>query len=183
MRQSGCVFFSFSPESGSPRMLSLMNKRFDQTHALKMTRHMSRIGIRTQACFIAGVPGETKNDRKQTLNFLRKLTMSGVDEIAVSIFTPIPGAVLGNSISGFSHYSELTHSPKWRSDYQEILLFRYRMYLKFLLILFILKPRKFIRVVYGVLTGYTQTKMEMSFRKIIIVNLSYLKNKRRFRIN
>jgi radical SAM superfamily enzyme YgiQ (UPF0313 family) len=177
MRNAGCVFFSFSPESGSDRLLQIMNKRFDQEHALMMTKAMSSLGIRTQACFIAGVPGETKQDRRKTYQYVRKLVISGVDEIAVSIFTPIPGAVLGSSLSGFSHYSELSHSPAWRSDYSQIQRYRYGLYLNFFLAQAIARPFKFTKAMLRALSGNTQTKMEMSLRKFVIVRVQYLKAK------
>lgn len=135
---------------------------------------MSLLEMRTQACFIAGVPGEKKDDRKQTYKYVRRLVLAGIDEIAVSIFTPIPGAVLGQSLSGFSHYSELSHSPAWRSDYTDIQRYRYGLYLTFFIFQALLKPNKFIKAMVRVFTGNTQTKMEMSLRKFVIVRYLYI---------
>jgi len=177
MRDSGCAFFSFSPETGSERLIKIMNKRFDKEHALDLTRHMSRLKLRTQACFIAGVPGETEADRQDSIHYVRQLAKAGIDEIAVSIFTPIPGAALGNSISGFKHYSELSHSPAWRNDYKEITKFRTKMYLNYFLFQFIYHPSKSLRELYGVSSGKVQTKMEMSLRKFFIVRAKYIRTR------
>jgi radical SAM superfamily enzyme YgiQ (UPF0313 family) len=179
LRKSGCVFFSFSPETGSEHMLEIMNKKFDKDHALRLTRHMNKIGIRTQACFIAGVPGERLKDRLQTLAYMSKLVFAGVDEIAVTIFTPIPGAALSESLSGYSHYSELSHSPKWREDYFQVSAFRYSMYLLF----FFLKlkyPRKVAREIRGILSKNFETKMEMSIYKFFRIRWLYLNNSKRY---
>jgi radical SAM superfamily enzyme YgiQ (UPF0313 family) len=165
LAQSGCRFLSFSPESGSKRMLKIMNKTFDHEHALRLTRKMSTIGIRTQACFIAGVPGEEENDRKITIEYVKRLVKAGIDEIAVTIFTPIPGALLSKAMSGYTHYSQLTHSPTWRSDYKIVQYFRFRMYFTF----FIYKlffPKKILRELIGIVSRQFQTKMEMSIYKI-----------------
>lgn len=178
MKKSGCVFFSFSPETGSDRMLEIMNKKFDKRHALRLTRHMNKIGMRTQACFIAGVPGEKWKDRFQTLAYMSRLVLAGVDEIAVTIFTPIPGAKLGLSLSGYSHYSELSHSPKWREDYRDVSAFRYAMYLLF----FILKlrfPTKVLRELKGILTMNFETKMEMSIYKFFRIRFLYMSRSRK----
>ena len=174
LSESGCSFLSFSPESGSKRMLKIMNKKFDHEHALKMTAKMNELGIRTQACFIAGVPGETEDDRKISIDYVKMLVRAGIDEIAVTIFTPIPGAELSNSMTGYDHYSQLTHSPTWREDYREVWWFRLRMYLTFF-VFKLLYPRKIAREVFGMLTRRFQTKMEMSlFKQVKLYALSYI---------
>ena len=172
LAESGCTFFSFSPESGSTRMLKLMNKSFDHEHALRMTKRMNALGMRTQACFIAGVPGEEEADRKISIAYVKSLVKAGVDEIAVTIFTPIPGAALSNAMSGYSHYSQLTHSPSWRSDYGVVQWYRRRMYLTF----FWHKlryPRKVLREIRGILSRQFQTKMEMSIYKVVKLRALY----------
>lgn len=173
MFESGCTFFSFSPESGSMRMLEIMNKKFDKLHALNLTEHMNVIGMRTQACFIAGVPGETSNDRKESISYVRDLVKAGVDEIAVTIFTPIPGAALGKSLEGFKHYSELSHSPTWRSDYATINRFRYHMYLTFFICKLFWQPKKVLMEISRLVTGKFETKMEMSIFKAFKVRKMY----------
>lgn len=173
MKKAGCTFLSFSPESGSSRMLKIMKKPFNHEHALQMLRKMNQVGIRTQACFVAGVPGEMEADRKQSIEYVKKLVKSGIDEIAVTIFTPLPGAELSKAIEGFTHYSQLTHSPTWRKDYKEVLYYRNRMYLTFFLYKFLYRPDKVLREIRGFLTGKFETKMEMSFFKIIKLRLIY----------
>jgi radical SAM superfamily enzyme YgiQ (UPF0313 family) len=164
MQKSGCTFFSFSPETGSQRLLKIMNKRFDKNHANRLLKHMNRIGIRTQACFIAGVPGENWLDRLKTLAYVSKIVYLGVDEIAMTIFTPIPGAALSESITGFVHYSELSHSPRWRHDYLTVNFFRYLTYFLFFT-LKMTKPRKVIREIRSIKIYKFETKMEMSLYK------------------
>ena len=83
MAKSGCVFVSFSPESGSPRMLKIMNKPFNHDFALSRVSEMHRLGIRTQAVFIGGVPGETQKDQDLSVQYARKLIKAGVDEISL----------------------------------------------------------------------------------------------------
>jgi anaerobic magnesium-protoporphyrin IX monomethyl ester cyclase len=172
LAQSGLTFFSFSPESGSPRMLKIMNKSFDHQLALNYLKELNRLNVRTQACFIAGVPGETKEDQKLSIEYVKQLVKAGVDEIAVTIFTPIPGAALSESMKGFKHYSELTHSPTWRSDYSQVSKFRYKMYLTFFAYK-LLFPLKIVREVLAVFTRKFETKMEMSLFKQAKLYLLY----------
>ena len=142
-----------------------MNKPFDHEYGIKVTKELSKLKIRTQACFIAGCPGETKKDRDLTIKYVIQLVKSGVDEIAVFIYSTIPGSNFADQISGFKHFSELTRSPSWRSDYGEIKRFRTRMYLTFIVYKTIFHPRKVIRSVGSVVRRKYETKMEMSIVK------------------
>lgn len=166
MAKAGCNFIAFSPESGSDRMLKIMNKPFNYEHALKMVKKMNELGIHSQACFIGGVPGELEEDRKKTIKYATKLINAGVDEISLYIFTPVPGSALSKSIEGFTHYSQCTPSPTWRKDYNIILNFRYRMYLNYFLRK-IYQPKKVLIIIKGIITGRYKNKMEMSLVKQI----------------
>ncbi|MFH2001217.1 MAG: radical SAM protein, partial [Planctomycetota bacterium] len=165
MAKAGCKFISFSPESGSKRILKSVNKPFNFDHGIRMTVKMNQLGIRSQACFIAGLPGEGGADRLASLRYLKKLVASGVDEINVPVFTPVPGSDLSQAIKGYTHYSQCTFSPSWREDYRKVSAFRYRMYLTFFLYK-LMWPQKVIRELFGFITGRFETKMEMSFFKL-----------------
>lgn len=175
MAKSGCKFVSFSPESGSRRLLKIMNKTFDHDHGLRMTKKMNLLGIRTQAVFLGGVPGEESMDRDMSADYAKKLIKAGVDEISLVIFTPLPGAKLSKAINDFTHYSQCTPSPSWRKDYHELSVYRHRMYL----ILFLTKlryyPQKLLREAFSLLTGRFETKMEMSlFKQFKLYILRYI---------
>ncbi len=172
MAKAGCRFISFSPETGSTKLLKIMNKPFDHAHGLRMARKMHQLGIRIQSCFIAGVPGEDEEDRRLSIEYVKQLIRAGVDEIAVTIFTPLPGAALSEAIKGYTHYSQLTHSPTWRADYKEIQWYRYRMYGTFFLFK-LLHPLKVIREISGLVSGRFETKMEMSLFKVMKLRLLY----------
>lgn len=173
MARAGCRFVAFSPETGSRRLLKKVNKPFDFEHGLRMVRKMNELGIRTQACFLAGLPGEEEADRRMTLQYVKKLIAAGVDEISCYIFTPVPGSELSRALEGYDHYSQCTPSPNWRSDYKEVLAFRHRMYRTYFLYK-LTCPRKVLREIWGLLTGRFQTKMEMSlFKQVKLFGLRY----------
>lgn len=162
MADAGCSYVSFSPETGSPRLLKSMNKPFDLKHAIQMVKSMSDVGIYSQACFILGYPGELDEDRKQTLQMVKDLTREGVDEIAVFIITPVPGSSIFSEFhEDVENLSELNFSPTWRSDYQELNNFRLRLYITFLLWKLWHHPPKVIRQPFNFLRRRFQTKMEM----------------------
>jgi hypothetical protein len=173
MAEAGCRFISFSPESGSARLLKIMNKPFDHEHAVRLTRRMHRLGIRSQAVFLGGVPGETPEDRDLSVAYARRLILAGVDEISLVIFAPLPGAVLSHAVSGYRHYSECTPSPAWREDYHILLAYRRRMYINLLIFKF-RYPGKVLREIAGFVTRRFETKMEMSlFKQLKLYGLRY----------
>jgi anaerobic magnesium-protoporphyrin IX monomethyl ester cyclase len=164
MKRAGVSFVAFSPESGSTRMLKIMNKPFNHEHGVRMVKKMNDLGIHTQACFIGGVPGETSADRDESVEYVKRLMDAGLDELAVYIFAPIPGAELSKSLTGFSNFSQCTFSPTWRNDYKEVNRYRLRMYATYFARL-LRKPNKLVARTVGFLTGAHKTKMEMSVKK------------------
>ncbi len=82
MARAGCRYISISPETGSPRLLKEMRKPFNLDHAVRLVRRMNKAGIRSQACFVLGYPGETIEDLQMTKSLVHDLTRVGVDEIA-----------------------------------------------------------------------------------------------------
>lgn len=173
MAEAGCKFISFSPESGSKDLLKIMNKPFDHEHALKMVKKMHLLGIRTQAVFIGGVPGEKLVDQELSIAYAKKLIKAGVDEISLVIFTPLPGAKLSKEINDFTHYSQCTPSPAWRKDYAQLTSYRRKMYLNLLIYKALYHPGKLLREFYGLVTLNFETKMEMSVFKQFKLYLLY----------
>jgi hypothetical protein len=175
MARAGCRFISFSPESGSPRMLKIMNKPFDHEHALHLVEKMHQLGIRTQAVFLGGVPGEEERDRRMSVDYATRLIKAGVDEVSLVIFTPLPGAKLAGAINHFRHYSQCTPSPSWRPDYRDLTRYRRRMYVNLFLKKLRHHPRKVMREVVALFTHDFETKMEMSlYKQFKLYALRYL---------
>ena len=174
MQQAGLTFFSFSPESGSIELMKKLNKPFDYDHALKMTSCLNKLNVKTQACFIAGTPPESDLDRKKSIEYVKKLVKNGLDEIAVFIYSPIPGSYFADQIGGFKHYSQLTRSPKWRKDYNKINLFRIKMYLTFFFYKIIYSPKKIFNELCRLISRNFSTKMEMAFFKFFKLRLMYV---------
>lgn len=87
MYDSGCRWIFYGVESGSPEVLSRMNKGIDLQQAQAAISLCSDIGITTIASFIIGYIGETQEELKETVSFANKLNAN----ISVfSILTPFP---------------------------------------------------------------------------------------------
>ena len=67
------------------------NKSFKRREIEKAVKIAKRLGIKIQAYFMLGAPGETVKEMKKTLEFANKLD---VDEATFSITTPLPGTHL-----------------------------------------------------------------------------------------
>lgn len=162
LSRSGLRYLSMSPESGSERLLREIGKPFDQQHALAMVRAARQYGVRTQACFVLGYPGETAGDRRLSAQLLRRLTFAGVDEVALFIATPIPGSEIAADFAGqYGSVAELTFSPMWRHDFKSLQRTRLWLYLNFLLIKSFFRPFAVARQVINFRRRRFETKMEM----------------------
>lgn len=171
MARAGCRYISISPESGSPRMLALMNKPFAHDLALQQIKHMHDSGITTQACFVLGFPGETIDDRRQTVGYVHKLARNGLDEIAPFIMTPMPGSSQWGKITGFHHLSQLTFSPSWRPDFWRLHLFRLTLFARFTFWRLVYNPASLLKSFMGLVTGSFYTKTEMTIHRLLRVRL------------
>jgi radical SAM superfamily enzyme YgiQ (UPF0313 family) len=143
-----------------------MRKPFNFEHALDMVRVMDHSGIRSQACFIAGLPGEDEAAQNLTRRYIKKLVKNGLDEIGVFGFAPIPGSELSRHVKGGAHYSECTFNPSWREDYKQVAAFRLSLYLTFFLCK-LAHPLKVSREIRRFLNRRFETKMEMSLYKLL----------------
>ncbi len=185
MAKAGCSYISISPETGSPEILKHMNKPFNLEHAIGIIKEANRVGIRTQACFVLGFPGENYEDLEMTWNLVKKLTKVGIDEIALFIITPIPGTDIYDQFDNrYNTLSELNFSPSWRTDYNKLNNFRLRLYMSFLLWKIRYYPGKIVNQIYNFFRRSFETKMEMipyralTFIFIDIITMAVSKNKK-----
>ena len=170
LAEAGCRYFSLSPESGSTRVLALMNKTADIEQVPILIKKAYDLRIATCCFFVAGTPGEIPSDRRETRAFIRKLARTGVDEIVMPIMTPFPGtpSMENPELQGFSEIDELCFSPVWRTDYRKLDRFRVGTYLHFYLIRILFHPIGFIGMLGRILIGKCRTKGEMTARRIFM---------------
>ncbi len=174
MANAGCTYVSISPESGSPAVLKLMDKPFNHELAVELVKHMHKLGITTQACFVVGFPGETDADRILTRKYTHTLLKNGIDEVSLFIMTPIPGSNQFANVTGYETYSQLTFTPTWRKDFKKLSRFRTRVYLEFYLLKLLLHPIKLFLQPFHVLTKTFKTKTEMTaFRTLRLMRAIY----------
>lgn len=93
MKDAGCTEIFFGTESGSEKMLKLMNKKMSvwaNARAFDMCRE---VGIKSCAYIMFGFPGEDKETVEDTIRFL---SIAKPDKSSVKTFLPVPGSDVYN---------------------------------------------------------------------------------------
>ena len=91
MKAANCGYILFGVESGSPQMLKKMKKGITLDQVRKAFELTREVGIRTQAFFLFGMPGETQQTIRETIEFAKEINASST-QFAVAI--PHPGTAL-----------------------------------------------------------------------------------------
>jgi len=89
MKGSGCREVHIGVESGSDKVLKAMNKQVTAEGLLKGVQLIKDAGIRVKTYLMYNFPGETDEDRKKTVEFIRK---AQPDKFTLSRFIPLPGS-------------------------------------------------------------------------------------------
>ena len=88
-RDLGITRLAIGVESGVDRVVNkVLNKRLDLDLARRMFEAAAERGIRTHAHFMIGMPGETIDDMRRTLDYARDLKAASVE---FNLLTPWPG--------------------------------------------------------------------------------------------
>jgi radical SAM superfamily enzyme YgiQ (UPF0313 family) len=90
MRDANCKIIHYGVESGSQRILDVLNKRINVDQIKKATGYAKKVGMLVSFYIILGSPTETVEDIKLT----RKLIFeTKPDYLDITVFTPLPGTV------------------------------------------------------------------------------------------
>jgi len=87
-KRAGCGMFYLGIESGSDRILKTLRKGITIEEIKRALSWAKKAGVETMGSFIIGVPGETRWDVLQTINFAKTC---GVDFAQFTVMTPYPG--------------------------------------------------------------------------------------------
>ena len=89
MKKAGCDYISIGVESGSERILKIIEKGIRVEQVKKAAQMLKRIKIPFEAFFMIGFPDETDDDIEKTFQLMKE--MDGAT-VCFSIFTPYPGS-------------------------------------------------------------------------------------------
>lgn len=94
MRISGCRAVTYGIESGSDKILKLMNKMTDSETGYKAICMAKDAGLKVRAQMIVGFPGETDKTVEETAKFVKR---APADAWGFHAFVPFPGCDIWNN--------------------------------------------------------------------------------------
>ena len=89
MKKAGCRQFLVGFESGDQDILDNVKKSLKVAQALDFVRAAQKARIDIHGCFVLGLPGETRETAKKTIEFALGL---GLDTLQFSAASPLPGS-------------------------------------------------------------------------------------------
>ncbi|MDD5012056.1 MAG: radical SAM protein [Candidatus Nanoarchaeia archaeon] len=89
MLESGCVELGVGIESGSQKILTLMNKHTTVENNINFIQQTQKIGMSVNSFIMVGLPGESEKTIEDTRNFMEK---AKPHKFGYNIFVPYPGS-------------------------------------------------------------------------------------------
>ncbi|MFC2075717.1 B12-binding domain-containing radical SAM protein [candidate division KSB1 bacterium] len=86
LKDSGCRLVCVGFESGDQTILNNISKNLRLSQAADFAREARRAGILVHGCFMAGLPGETKDTLKKTIDFARSLPLDSAQFFPLMVY-------------------------------------------------------------------------------------------------
>jgi anaerobic magnesium-protoporphyrin IX monomethyl ester cyclase len=90
MKKAGCIRLNIGIESGSQRILDILDKGINAEEALANVQRAKKAGLELMGFFLTGIPGETDEDVEASISFAKK----AFDYVSVSTISLYPGTPL-----------------------------------------------------------------------------------------
>ena len=104
LKETGCFRVWIGAESGSQRIIDLMDRRVDVQTVREMIKEARKAGLEAGTFIMVGYPGETEEDIKETL---RHLKASDPTFFTITITYPIKGTELYTEVESISTVNEM----------------------------------------------------------------------------
>ena len=104
MKQAGFRHVVIAPESGSPRVRTMMNKEMSDEAVWAAVRMIKAAGLKLHGFFLVGYPGETVEERRQTYRFVRE---ADFDAFKLHKFIALPGTASFRKLVKDGHIEEV----------------------------------------------------------------------------
>lgn len=95
MHKAGCRVVGYGLESGSEKMLKRIKKNASLDRAREAVKISKKAGLDVYASFIMGLPGETMEDMRHTVDFIKSMD---IDYPKINLLVPYPGSELYDEI-------------------------------------------------------------------------------------
>ena len=91
LKQTGCNYLVYAPESASPRTLKKIKKKIKLDQLTESVLEAKRQNLTVRINLIIGFPEETWSDILKTMFYGLKMSACGIDEAPLFIFSPYSG--------------------------------------------------------------------------------------------
>jgi anaerobic magnesium-protoporphyrin IX monomethyl ester cyclase len=91
LKQTGCNYLVYAPESASLRTLKKIKKKIKLSQLTESALEAKRQNLTVRINLIIGFPEETWTDIFKTMFYGLKMSANGIDEAPLYIFSPYPG--------------------------------------------------------------------------------------------
>ena len=108
LKEAGCFRIWIGAESGSQKIIDLMDRRVDIQHVKKMIQDTNAMGIETGTFIMLGYPGEDEKDIRDTIQYLKDANPS---QYTITIAYPIKGTSLYNEVE-----KDIISQPDWQTS-------------------------------------------------------------------
>lgn len=178
---SGCHHITYAPESGSERILKLIEKKVHLDHLEESVRESLDAGLRVCLFMIIGFPQEDMDDIHRTFAFMRRMARMGVHEVALNTFVPLPGTELFETTNAIapiavddeycywmggatSLFSVRSWNPAIAA--RRLLFLKYWGLIQFFGISYLHHPSRLWRLLVNAIRGKQETKLDRAIREI-----------------
>lgn len=108
LKNMGCFRIWIGAESGSQKIIDLMDRRVDVNHVKKIIQDTNALGIETGTFIMLGYPGETEDDILTTIEYLKEANPT---HYTITIAYPIRGTSLYKEVE-----KDITVRPDWETS-------------------------------------------------------------------
>lgn len=103
MRKAGCWMMSLGIETGDEDLLAQHRQNADLQHLAQKIRMIKDAGIRTKGLLMIGLPGETEESIRRSMDYVFSLP---IDDFNLAKFTPFPGSPVYERIHELGEFDE-----------------------------------------------------------------------------
>lgn len=108
LKEIGCFRIWIGAESGSQKVIDLMDRRVDVNVVKEAIQKTNQLGIETGTFIMLGYPGETEEDILETINYLKDANPT---HYTITIAYPIKGTSLYNEVE-----SKIINQLEWENS-------------------------------------------------------------------
>lgn len=110
MYDAGCRWILFGVESGCAEVQKKIRKCIPMDRVCETFANCAKIGITTQATFLIGFPGETREQVRETVELAKKIE---ANMLPFNYYFPIPGSPLYEELVASGRYTPPTTLREW----------------------------------------------------------------------